>query len=422
MGLSFEVSKCLLLLTFGSLVDGCLLTPPPDSSPASFLVLGGRSPAAAGAAAAERVAVASVLCSFVCVTMDSPRGPSRLGGKEGRLLPGPSGPPSSGPPPSSRPLTSSGSSSSRVRVAPALSPESEALFAAGPSEEEARASAARRVWRYYLWGQLANVTKAAVWWSSFGVLSVSLLGFPLAVGFLRAAFNAALVLLSPLASAAAEATSMRALLLSTTAARWLVWGVGIPAAWIGVYVHLNRPDWFLLIALSLVFLDGIQVAFSNVVDVDCGGLDALSAQLELPLLNSLRDRFGRLHNLTFNLSFILFTPPVALLLLYICPWLPLPLLLSSLTGTEEGGGPPFLQQLLDKAKGLSSAVSLSCLYASTLLAFLHSSVHRQGVGAPRGGPPCILTGAWPQQTRSQKEGPREAGKEGGPLQGEAGRR
>ncbi|KAL8446216.1 hypothetical protein Emed_005171 [Eimeria media] len=363
--------------------------------------------------------------------MDSPRGPSRLGAKEGRLLPGPSGPPSSGAPPSFRPPpnnNSSSSSSSRIRVAPALAPESEALFAAAPSEEEARASAARRVWRFYLWGQLANVMKAAVWWSSFGVLSVSLLGFPLAVGLLRAAFNAALVLLSPLASAAAETTSMRALLLSTTAARWLVWGVGIPAAWLGVYVHLNRPDWFLLIALSLVFLDGIQVAFSNVVDVDCGGLDALSAQLELPLLSSLRDRFGRLHNLTFNLSFILFTPPVALLLLYLCPWLPLPLYP---TGTVEGGsptgGPPLWQQLLDKVGALPSRYSeclclllgqgfvFGCLSLLSLCFYAFGLPSQQrtqsGSGGPSGGPLHPHGGMTAADTKS--EGGASGGRQGG---------
>ncbi|KAL8274620.1 hypothetical protein Esti_001449 [Eimeria stiedai] len=350
--------------------------------------------------------------------MDSPRGPSRLGTREGRLLPGPPGPSSSGAPPPS--------SSSRARVAPALASESEALFAAAPSEEEARALAARRVWRFYLWGQLANVMKAAVWWSSFGVLSVSLLGFPLAVGVLRAAFNAALVLLSPLASAAAETISMRSLLLSTTAARWLVWGVGIPAAWVGMCVHLSRPDWFLFIALSLVFLDGIQVAFSNVVDVDCGGLDALSAQLELPLLSSLRDRFGRLHNLTFNLSFILFTPPVALLLLHLCPsWLPLPLCLSTFTGTEGGLG-AFLQRLLETVGApppsrcseclcllLGQGFVFGCLSLLSLCfyAFGLPSQQRSQTGDPLGGPLHPPGGATAADTKS--EGGASGGRQGG---------
>lgn len=69
-----------------------------------------------------------------------------------------------------------------------------------PAEERR----ARRIWGCYLWGQLANVAKAAVWWSMFGTLVISLLGDDSAVFWTRAAFNLALVVLSPLAGAISE--------------------------------------------------------------------------------------------------------------------------------------------------------------------------------------------------------------------------
>ncbi len=38
-----------------------------------------------------------------------------------------------------------------------------------PQEEQR----AKRIWNFYLYGQLANVAKAAVWWSMFGTLVIS---------------------------------------------------------------------------------------------------------------------------------------------------------------------------------------------------------------------------------------------------------
>ena len=39
----------------------------------------------------------------------------------------------------------------------------------------------QRIWNGYLYGQLANVAKAAVWWSMFGPLVITLLGSDVAV-------------------------------------------------------------------------------------------------------------------------------------------------------------------------------------------------------------------------------------------------
>ncbi|KYK70060.1 putative transmembrane protein [Toxoplasma gondii TgCatPRC2] len=178
-----------------------------------------------------------------------------------------------------------------------------------PADDAERAS--QKIWRSYLYGQLANVTKAAVWWSMFGTLMISLVGSDNAVGITRAAFNLALVLVSPLAGAVAERASIRRLLATTTVTRLLIWSVAVPAAWIFFKNDLDRPDLFLLSLVALMFCDGVQVAFANVVDIDCGGLDTLSAQYSLPIDDRLRNRLNGCHQMVFDLSFILFTPPIA---------------------------------------------------------------------------------------------------------------
>ncbi|PFH34018.1 hypothetical protein BESB_071700 [Besnoitia besnoiti] len=185
---------------------------------------------------------------------------------------------------------------------------------ANPPAENAVAAAERasqKIWRSYLYGQLANVTKAAVWWSMFGTLMISIVGNDSAVGITRAAFNLALVLVSPLAGAVAERASIRRLLGTTTVTRLLIWSAAVPAAWLFLKNDLDRPDLFLLCLVALMFFDGVQVAFANVVDIDCGGLDTLSAQYDLPVDDSLRNKMNGCHQMVFDLSFIVFTPPIA---------------------------------------------------------------------------------------------------------------
>ncbi|PHJ25456.1 transmembrane protein [Cystoisospora suis] len=177
----------------------------------------------------------------------------------------------------------------------------------GPSN-----AAAEKIWRSYLYGQLANVTKAAVWWSMFGTLMISIVGNDNAVGITRAAFNLALVVVSPLAGAVAERASIRRLLATSTVTRVLIWSVAVPAAWILLKNDPERAGWFLPCLVGLMFFDGVQVAFANVVDIDCGGLDTLSAQYNLPVDDTLRNKLNGCHQTVFDLSFILFTPPIAL--------------------------------------------------------------------------------------------------------------
>eukprot|EP01056_Protomagalhaensia_sp_Gyna25_P005092 Protomagalhaensia_sp_Gyna_25__5091@NODE_582_length_3071_cov_72_807388_g450_i0_p1_GENE_NODE_582_length_3071_cov_72_807388_g450_i0NODE_582_length_3071_cov_72_807388_g450_i0_p1_ORF_typecomplete_len469_score33_26_NODE_582_length_3071_cov_72_807388_g450_i03391745 len=79
-----------------------------------------------------------------------------------------------------------------------------------------------------------------------------------------------------------------------------------------------RALWITFIGFML--LDGVQVAFSNAVDIDCGGLDYLSSVYDLPLTDFLRYRFTTVHQLVFDSSFVFFTPPVVVGLVFLYSW------------------------------------------------------------------------------------------------------
>eukprot|EP01071_Lankesteria_metandrocarpae_P006969 Lankesteria_metandrocarpae@DN4538_c0_g1_i1.p1 len=181
-------------------------------------------------------------------------------------------------------------------------------------EALAEARRAEQIWKSYLVGQSANVAKAAVWWSMFGVLVISLGGRDSAVGTSRMAFNLALVAVSPFASALVERTSVRRMLNFTTLGRMLVWSFGVPIGWVILNNYLKMKSTFWVYFVVLMFVDGVQVAFANVVDIDCGGLETLSWQYALPLNDRLRNRFNNLHQTVFDLSFVILTPPLAFLL------------------------------------------------------------------------------------------------------------
>eukprot|EP01053_Blabericola_migrator_P002110 Blabericola_migrator_1__2109@NODE_1581_length_4236_cov_244_222116_g1033_i0_p1_GENE_NODE_1581_length_4236_cov_244_222116_g1033_i0NODE_1581_length_4236_cov_244_222116_g1033_i0_p1_ORF_typecomplete_len407_score63_15FAD_binding_5/PF00941_21/2_2FAD_binding_5/PF00941_21/1_8e02_NODE_1581_length_4236_cov_244_222116_g1033_i023433563 len=185
------------------------------------------------------------------------------------------------------------------------------------SELGAQLVRARAIWHAYLKGQLATVGKAALWWSTFGIIAVSMLGSNIALAATRGPFNLALLLSSPLAGAAAEKWSIRSLLIATTSVRFVVWTFLIPMTWILFKNWLHWPHVLWTCFVVFMLIDGNQVAFSNAVDIDCGGLDTLSSTYDLPLTDFLRYRFTTVHQLVFDSSFVLFTPPVVLVLLII---------------------------------------------------------------------------------------------------------
>jgi hypothetical protein len=172
----------------------------------------------------------------------------------------------------------------------------------------------------YLYGQIANVGKFAVWWTVFSPLVLALFrGSTYAVGGARTSFNLALFILSPLAGVLAERLAVRRLLNFTTAIRGFLYGVVLPGVWI-----LLQTDWvlkpqtyfdtlFFAVFVVLVFLDGSLVAFSNVVDIDCGGTSILAKQHGFNVDETVLNRFNSLHTGWFDGSMILLAPLSAFL-------------------------------------------------------------------------------------------------------------
>ena len=174
-----------------------------------------------------------------------------------------------------------------------------------------------------------------MWWTAFTPLVFALLHSDMAVGANRIAFNVALLVLSPIAGVVAERVATRKLLLATTASRMVIWSALLP---IFYFANMSPPSsggdgdgdgaalaaedegaltrsatamyWSLLVC-SL--LDGASVAFSNVVDIDMGGLDLLAGQHGVPvgdtlrpscILAELRSTFSRLWTPCFSTAAI----------------------------------------------------------------------------------------------------------------------
>eukprot|EP00744_Colponema_vietnamica_P003164 GILI01004885.1.p1 GENE.GILI01004885.1~~GILI01004885.1.p1 ORF type:complete len:589 (-),score=199.63 GILI01004885.1:1410-3176(-) len=190
--------------------------------------------------------------------------------------------------------------------------------ASAPLLDEKTATRKDQILSGYLYGQLGNVGKMAVWWSVFTPLIMSMFDDEDAVGTMRVAFNLALMFLSPLAGCVAERVSVKKLLNVTTTIRLFVWVVFVPAAWV-----VLKSDWvpyctnstaFYIVMLLLLFLDGSQVAVSNVVDIDCGGLDLLGQQHGAEVTDVVRNKFNSTHQIVFDSSFIVFTPIIGYLM------------------------------------------------------------------------------------------------------------
>ena len=143
----------------------------------------------------------------------------------------------------------------------------------------------------YFNGQCFHAAKMAVWWAMFGPLmeatSPSEVGV---IGYARLSFNLALVSLSPYAGALAARLPLRSTLVSTTVVRAIVWGFLVPLIWALLYEGQISAQTALWAQLGLQFLDGTQVAVGNCVDIDCGGMDALSRSYGLALNDGLRNR------------------------------------------------------------------------------------------------------------------------------------
>jgi hypothetical protein len=170
----------------------------------------------------------------------------------------------------------------------------------------------RKLQGVYFKGQCFHAAKMAVWWAMFGpLMEATSPGEVGVIGYARLAFNAALVTLSPYAGALAARLPLRRTLVSTTVIRAIVWGFLVPLTWALLYEGQISAQTALYAQLGLQFLDGMQVALGNCVDIDCGGMDALSRNYGLALNDGLRNRFNAMWQMVFDMSFIVVNPMVA---------------------------------------------------------------------------------------------------------------
>ena len=177
--------------------------------------------------------------------------------------------------------------------------------------------------RGYVYGQLCNVAKAGVWWVTFSPLVLALFtGFFPAIGFTRLVFNLALFLVSPWAGAMVGSWAVKTVLNFSTILRLLVYVVFVPVSWLFLQTRYLK-EWvdidnklfkyiFLGCFLLFVGIDGIAVSFSNLVDIDCGGLNLLANQLDVTVTDEDKERYASLHVAIFEGSMIVLAPLVAL--------------------------------------------------------------------------------------------------------------
>lgn len=170
----------------------------------------------------------------------------------------------------------------------------------------------------YLIGQLSNIVKMGLWWSLFGSLILTLFkGDPIGIGAARCAFNAALLLLSPIVGPLLERWSARHALQVTVLLRALVYSLLLPLCWIlwqsDLILRPSNDVAFYTWLIGLLFVDGIVVAIGKSLDIDSQGTDMISKQhCNGQLSAETRQRFLVLHTRYFDASVILITPILTL--------------------------------------------------------------------------------------------------------------
>ncbi|OII72349.1 hypothetical protein cand_012990 [Cryptosporidium andersoni] len=175
------------------------------------------------------------------------------------------------------------------------------------------------IYKSYVWGQLFNVVKAAMWWGIFGTFVTLLLENDTASGSTRLTFNIALVLMCPIAGAIADHIPIRTILLFVSISRALIWCTIIPTVYIightigyNSFVEIVSLRQFCIITA----FDGILVALANAVDLDCGGLEILSHQHNISITDIQKSQAIATHQAIFDFSFILLNPLIAIISIY----------------------------------------------------------------------------------------------------------
>ena len=204
----------------------------------------------------------------------------------------------------------------------------------GASQLQLQPSPIPRPLQGYLVGQIFHVLKLGVWWTILGPLLLSVFhGHVYGIALTRMGFNTALMFASPLAAILVERVAVRSILLWTVALRGLIYSVGLPLTWVllesdwvvahgaaGSWgAHAARDfGWLLLAFTGWGFLDGLVVAASNVVDLDCDGAALLARQHLLPVRAGLTGQFAKWHEAAFEASMIFLAPLLALVAQAVC--------------------------------------------------------------------------------------------------------
>jgi len=170
--------------------------------------------------------------------------------------------------------------------------------------------------RCYLYGQLGKVAIVAMWWTGCTPLVLALLGDTSAVASTRVAFNIVMLILSLLAGAVVERNDMKGLLIATTVVRMVIWSVLCPLFWYlfksGFVSALESYDALYATVILLFVLDAAAVAFSNVLDIDMGGMDILASTRNIPVDDDMRNKYNSIFELGLSLAFILISPGLAI--------------------------------------------------------------------------------------------------------------
>ncbi|GBG29907.1 Hypothetical Protein FCC1311_061272 [Hondaea fermentalgiana] len=176
------------------------------------------------------------------------------------------------------------------------------------------------VFRSYLVGQSAYGLRVSLWWVGLSPLMLALVGNENVLGAVRVAFNVALLVVSPFAGVLAGRMKLEKILTATTFGRGAIYVVLLPLLWLffaAPFRVVDSPTTLFVLVVVLCFIDGIQVALANVVDVDMGGTDILGAQKGLTVTDAMRNKLNSVFHICFDTSFLVFTPSVALLAWYI---------------------------------------------------------------------------------------------------------
>eukprot|EP00939_MAST-03C_sp_MAST-3C-sp1_P005099 g5099.t1 len=183
----------------------------------------------------------------------------------------------------------------------------------------------RLITKNYLIGQCANAVKLAVWWCATSPMIYGLSGrSDFAIGACRFSYNLALFIFSPLAGALME-SGLRAKtnLVYTNWGRAVLLVFALPLAWFffssdlaGSLAYTNTTI-MVVCLVAIFFLDGINVAFTAIVDIDMSGVDILCAEYKIDVDEKMRHGMNTIFQIVLDSSMIFFSPIVAIASYYL---------------------------------------------------------------------------------------------------------